>query len=290
MPSRLLASNCSSPDPLSQSTGPTISSTPQIKRSPKKRRTTIISTPSKVTTTTTSSPWRFRVVVEAERDVDEDDDVDVTLSRGRKTQTRTTTTKIPLRGLSPESVRTGRGKKKATPARPRAGSRSPSKTAARKSPTAKKTPAPKKTPRARRKAAPVMPVEGEEYGRDEEEEEEEEETPTPQIQEEVEKPAEVRNMLFPMVIRYPEAIVSSYVYLRLYKGNIVNVSKPLFFLTPLHQFLQSHTNHLFSKDTQIAFLGVYLRAKKLPLDIEKTSPQIKITHQVSSSFSPHQSQ
>lgn len=286
MPSRLLASNCSSPDPLSQSTGPTISSTPQIKRSPKKRRTTIISTPSKVTTTTTSSPWRFRVVVEAERDVDEDDDVDVTLSRGRKTQTRTTTTKIPLRGLSPEPVRTGRGKKRATPARPRAGSRSPSKTAARKSPTAKKTPAPKKTPRARRKATPVMPAEGEEYGRDEEEEEE---TPTPQIQEEVEKPAEVRNILFLMVIRYPEAIVSSHVYLHLHKGNIVNVSKPLFFLTSLHQSLQSRTNHLFSEDTQIAFLGVYRRAKKLPLDIEKTSPQIKITHQVSSSFSPHHS-
>ncbi|RPA98527.1 hypothetical protein L873DRAFT_1835951 [Choiromyces venosus 120613-1] len=184
MPSRLLASRGSSPDPLSQSTGPTISSTPQTKRSPKKRRTTVISTPSKVTTTTTSSPWRFRVVVEAERDVDEDDDVDVTLSRGRKTQTRTTTTKIPLRGLSPEPVRTGREKKKTTPARARAGSRSPSKTATRKSPTAKKTPAPKKTPRARKKATPVIPVE------DSHDEGNEEETPVPQVQQEAEKSAE----------------------------------------------------------------------------------------------------
>ncbi|PWW74730.1 hypothetical protein C7212DRAFT_298786, partial [Tuber magnatum] len=177
MPSRLSASSGSSPDPLSQSTGPTISSTPQTKRSPRKRRTTVISTPTKVTTTTTSSPWRFRVVVEAERDVNEDDDADVTLSRGRKTRTRTTTTKIPLRGLSPEPVRTGREKKKTTPARVRAGTRSPSKTATRKSPTTKKTPAPKSAPRARRKTAPVIPAE-------------EEEAPTPQTQEEVEKPTE----------------------------------------------------------------------------------------------------
>ncbi|KAG0636264.1 hypothetical protein HOY80DRAFT_978372 [Tuber brumale] len=187
MPSRLSASNGSSPDPLSQSAGPTISSTPQTKRGPKRRRTTVISTPSKVTTTTTSSPWRFRVVVEAERDVDEDDDVDVTLSRGRKTQTRTTTTKIPLRGLSPEPVRTGREKKKTTPARARAGSRSPSKPAARKPPAAQNTPAPKKAPRARRKAAPVILVEEEGY----EGNEVEEETPAPQIREEVEKPAEI---------------------------------------------------------------------------------------------------
>ncbi|KAG0137831.1 hypothetical protein HOY82DRAFT_316460 [Tuber indicum] len=185
MPSRLSASNGSSPDPLSQSTGPTISSTPQTKRGPK-RRTTVISTPSKVTTTTTSSPWRFRVVVEAERDVDEDDDVDVTLSRGRKTQTRTTTTKIPLRGLSPEPVRTGREKKKSTPARARAGSRSPSKPATRKSPAAENTPAPKKAPRARRKAAPVILVEEEGCGGNGAEEE----TPAPQIRE-VGKPAEV---------------------------------------------------------------------------------------------------
>ncbi|CUS15640.1 unnamed protein product [Tuber aestivum] len=186
MPSRLSASNGSSPDPLSQSTGPTISSTPQTKRSPRKRRTTVISTPSKVTTTTTSSPWRFRVVVEAERDVGEDDDADVTLSRGRKTRTRTTTTKIPLRGLSPEPVRTGREKKKTTPARARAGSRSPSKTATRKSPTPKKTPVPKNAPRARRKAAPVIPVEEKYEGNGAEREE----TPAPQTQDEAGKPAE----------------------------------------------------------------------------------------------------
>jgi len=239
MPSRLLASNYSSPDPLSQSTGPTISSTPQTKRSPKKRRTTIISTPSKVTTTTTSSPWRFRVVVEAERDVDEDDDVDVTLSRGRKTQTRTTTTKIPLRGLSPEPVRTGRGKNKTTPARPRAGSRSPSKTAG-KSPTAKRIPASKKAPRTRRKAAPVMPAEGGGYGRDEEE------TPALQTQEEVEELAEVGNILFLWL-----SVILKRLFLRMAiyadTDNIVNVSKPSFFLNPLHQFLQSRTNHLSPK-------------------------------------------
>ena len=86
-----------------------------------------------------------------------------------------------------------------------------------------------------------MSVEGEEYERDEEE------TPEPQTQEEVEEPAEVGNILFPMVTRYPEATVSSHGYLRGHKDNIVNVSKSLFFLNPLHQFLQSRTNHLFPK-------------------------------------------
>ena len=165
MPSKrkLLASAGSSPDPLSQSTGPTISTTPRTKQSPRKRRTTVFSTPTKVTTSTTSSPWRFRVVVEAERDDDpsagDDHDESVMLSRGRKTRTRTTTTKIPLKGLSPEPAQKGTtGKRRPTPAKAR--SRSPTK-----APAPKKTPAPKSTPRARGRT-PVVVVEEEQQQQD----------------------------------------------------------------------------------------------------------------------------
>ena len=50
-----------------------------------------------------------------------------------------------------------------------------------------------------------------------------------------------------MVIRYPEAIVLR-VAIYTDTDNIVNVSKPLFFfINPLHQFLQSRTNHLSPK-------------------------------------------
>src|SRR5437588_8485804 len=97
--------------------------------------------------------------------------------------------------------------------------RIPSKPAAKKPPTAKNTPAPKKAPRARRKVAPVILVE--EKGH-EGNEVEEEETPAPQIRGEVEKPAEVRNILFSYVnsLLYPGAIVSSHGYVSEHKDNI----------------------------------------------------------------------